>query len=129
MLEKFFKYGFVQILAYGIELLVFYLVISLCSECLVTANILAKSSAAIFAFGSHKYFTFGCKDSDKIAGQAIRYSLLLVMNTFAATYLLVLLTSETNLLPILAKILSDVVIIFITFLLTYFLVFNKKNSS
>jgi len=124
MFLSFLKYNFVQILAYGIELLVFFGVLWINAGLIVTANVSAKLSAGTFAFLSHKYFTFRRPDNTSFMAEAVRYAVLLGVSTVLSSGLLVAVSS---LLPVwLSKPIVDIVTVGMTFLVTRHVVFRKR---
>jgi len=126
VLTTFIKYNFIQVLAYGLELGLFFLVLSLGANMLVVANVFAKIVAGICTFLSHKYYTFRKRSSERIFGEALAYFALLGANTFFSSYLLVLFT---NYLPAgYAKPLADIICVGINFILTHTVVFGRKSK-
>lgn len=127
MILKFIKYNIVQLAAYGIELVVFFSCLFVFPNSLVGSNIAAKSSAGLFAFFAHKHFTFQKKGNKEIRKEALRYILVLLANTAFGSLLLVLLA---DVIPSsVAKPISDVITVGLTFILTHNIVFKYDNES
>lgn len=127
MLIKFLRYNLVQIVAYGIEVLIFFSMTWLWPSYLVAANVAGKAAAGGFAFVAHKYFTFENANSQEIGKQAGRYVLLLIANMFLGSLLLLVFVEFMPKWS--AKLVSDMVSVATTFLLTHYLVFGVPANN
>lgn len=127
MFVKFLKYNVVQLLAYGLELSVFFFVLYLFPDNLLVSNVSAKGSAGVFAFFFHKTYTFKSNEKTNVKGEAVRYVLVLLGNTLLSTFLLLMLALYMP--EWLSKITADVVSVGITFVVTQRLVFGYKKKS
>jgi putative flippase GtrA len=92
----------------------------------VSANILGKLAAGIFAFFCHKHFTFrvGCGST---SSQATRYFTLLALNIPLSSSILALELAWVNDATV-AKIIADIVCLALTYLISKYFVFNKVNA-
>lgn len=126
MLIKFLKYNLIQLLAYGIELSIFFLILYILQNELLIANVLAKSCAGLFAFYFHKFYTFESNQKGQVKGEIIRYIAVLLANTVLGTSLLLLLANTFH--EWVAKIISDVITVGVTFFVTHHLVFGYKKN-
>lgn len=126
LLGTFGRYVGVQLLAYAIDMGVFLLA-SHAGAGPIPANIAAKLAAGLFAFVVHRRMTFGVHGQPGVAGQALRYGLLLALNVPLASGVLALL------LPwiapaALAKFVADVICVGLTFVLSRQLVFRPTAA-
>lgn len=131
----FVRYVAIQLLAYGIDMGLFLIVLQagLCGP--ILANVLAKLAAGIFAFVAHRSFTFRVGENPAIRRQAIRYFLLLALNVPVASAILAFLllwVAE----PVAAKFIADVVCVALTYGLSKYFIFTgqqkhpeRKNST
>lgn len=126
MIRMFGRYLGVQIVAYCIDMGGFLLLDHLTGP--LAANALSKIAAGIFAFIAHRRVTFkvhGVSDGRK---QLIKYVLLLALNIPLSSGLLALLLPW--LAPVaLAKFVSDVGCVGVTFLLSRYLVFTHTRNA
>ena len=113
----FIRYIVIQLLAYAIDMGMFLVFFYLGFLGPVVANVLSKIAAGCFAFLAHRKFTFRLENNAHDRNQAIRYFLLLALNVpiSAAVLGLLLLIVEH---PVMAKILSDVIIVVFNFWLS-----------
>lgn len=141
----FLKYLTIQVLAYGIDMGTFLLIlhlkdiytiplpIYLSNICPVSgdiypilANVIAKLMAGCFAFVAHRYFTFKVADSGFVWRQAVRYFLVLAINVPFASALLGLILVWLP-LPVVAKFISDVICVVISYFLSKKFIFTIKT--
>lgn len=122
----FVRYVVIQLLAYGIDMGLFLMVLK--SELFgpIMANVLAKIAAGIFAFIVHRNFTFRVRISSEISKQAVRYFLLLALNIPIASAVLALLFVWIS-APIVAKFLSDIICVALTYGLSKYFIFTEKQ--
>lgn len=119
------RYIIVQMLAYGIDMGVFLLAVSVVGVGPLPANIVSKVCAGFFAFLMHRQFTFRLQESQYDRTQPLKYFLLLGLNVPLATVLLwFVLTLISH--AVIAKVLSDIAIIFINFMLSRHWVYRTK---
>lgn len=122
----FARYVAIQLLAYGIDMGLFLIVLYSGLSGPIVANVLAKIVAGIFAFVAHRSFTFRVSGNPAIRQQAIRYFVLLAVNIPVASAILALLfiwISE----PVIAKFIADVVCVALTYSLSKHFIFAGKN--
>lgn len=123
----FLRYIAIQLLAYGIDMGVFWLMLFVGTVEPVGANVVAKLLAGIFAFVSHRHFTFRVAGGVNAQAQAVRYFVLLTMNVpFASVILALLLRWISG--PFLAKFIADVICVGVTYLLSKHFVFAKPQA-
>lgn len=119
-------YVAVQLLAYGIDVGTFILLVEGFAVSPLWANIGAKVMAGCFAFFSHRHVTFDAAAGGRLSDQALRYVLLLAANSLASSALLALFMQLTP-SPILAKVAADVILIAVSFSLSKAVVFRGAN--
>ncbi|MDE2422946.1 MAG: GtrA family protein [Betaproteobacteria bacterium] len=122
----FLRYIVIQLLAYGIDMGMFWLMLFVAMIEPVGANVVAKLLAGIFAFVSHRHVTFRVAGGVNAQVQAIRYFVLLAMNLpFASVILALLLHWISG--PFVAKFIADVICVGLTYLLSKYFVFAKPR--
>lgn len=122
----FARYLAVQVAAYAIDFGVFLLLLG-AGTGPIAANVAAKLGAGAFAFVLHRAFTFRVAGRSGVAGEALRYALLLALNVPLTSGLLALLLLVLPHAPA-AKLLADVVGVGVTFLLTRHAVFGRGGA-
>lgn len=123
----FLRYLAIQVLAYGIDMGSFLFALHFGLAGPIVANVVAKLAAGGFAFAAHRHFTFDVGGSGFIKRQAVRYFLLLAANVPIASGLLAL-TLLWIPVPVVAKLLSDVVGVVFTYVLSKHFIFNAHTS-
>ena len=113
----FVRYVAVQLVAYVIDLGVFIALFHAGVAGPIVANVVAKIAAGAFAFAAHRGFTFGVAGMHRIGREALAYGALLALNVPVASGLLALLLLAIE-NATLAKIVSDVICVGLTFVLT-----------
>jgi putative flippase GtrA len=108
------RYIAIQLIAYGIDMGLFLAFIYLGYLDPLVSNILGKVAAGIFAFLVHRSFTFRLDKKEHSKKQKYRYFLLLGSNVPLSSLVLGLFLQAIN-YPVVAKLLSDVVIVVISF--------------
>jgi putative flippase GtrA len=124
----FLKYLAVQVLAYVIDMGIFILIVSLTFISPIGANVLSKFFAGIFAFIVQRKFTFNIQANYQTRKQAALYFLVLIINIPIAStvfFLTLYLVSDA----VLAKFLSDIACVGISYLLSKHLIFSKSHST
>ncbi|WP_018294053.1 GtrA family protein [Mariprofundus ferrooxydans] len=128
----FLRYLVTQLLAYGADMGVFLLILHFGWAGPIVANVISKLAAGCFAFVVHRSFTFGVAGDGFVGKQAIRYFILLAANVPIASMILatfLLWMSQ----PVAAKLLSDVVMVAVSYALSKHFIFKTKpdllNSS
>ncbi len=124
----FTRYVLIQVIAYILEMSAFVLLIKLSLSGILFANVGAKLAAGIFAFAMHRKFTFKSDQSDSIKKQAARYFILLAINIPISSAVLSLIFAW-KLKPELAKIISDLICLFLTYIMTKKLVFIRSTRN
>lgn len=119
-------YILVQLIAYGLDIGTFALLVERIGTAPLPANICAKAVAGCFAFFTHRHVTFGGAAEAGVAGQAVRYVLLLAANSVASSGLLALFLHALP-SPVIAKILADVILIAVSFSLSKWVVFRSAE--
>ncbi|APW36526.1 hypothetical protein RD110_04320 [Rhodoferax koreense] len=123
----FLRYGLVQLFAYGIDFGGFLLLMSVAGLAPLTANLVCKFAAGVFAFAAHRRFTFRVGDAGSSLGQGVRYFALLGLNIPLTTGLLALLLRWFS-HPAVAKFMADVLILVFTYWVSKKLVFEQPRK-
>jgi putative flippase GtrA len=146
----FLRYLIIQVLGYGIDMGSFLLAIRDGAVEPNVANIFSKLAAGCFAFVAHRSFTFGVVTSGCVRRQAIRYFSLVALYAPVSSAILELnLTwlpaiSESNpiwlppairelnlswpSLPVMAKFLSDIMCVALSYTLSKYFIFSKSGA-
>lgn len=121
----FFRYGAIQLVAYGLDMGIFLLLVALFADQPVLANVAGKVVAGTFAFFSHRHFTFLSTRVGSKA-QALRYFSLLAINIPLAS---VLLSAGLYLIdnPVPVKFVSDVICVALTYWISKRFVFRTDT--
>jgi putative flippase GtrA len=120
-------YVLVQLIAYVVEMACFSLAFSSIGFDVVIANLISKIFAGFFAFIAHRKFTFSEAENSNLVFQAIKYFILLSLNIPASSIfisLFVLLIPN----PFIAKFLSDLICVAVTFFVSKKIIFTSSNS-
>lgn len=126
MIRTFGRYLGVQVIAYGIDMGGFLLLNALLGP--LSANVLSKITAGIFAFVAHRRVTFKVHGHSDGRTQLLKYALLLALNIPVSSGLLALLLPWLAPPNALAKLVSDAACIGLTFVLSRYLVFTRTRS-
>jgi putative flippase GtrA len=118
----------VQVLAYGLDVGTFVLLVQAFCFSPLYANICAKVVAGCFAFFSHRHLTFGDARQGRMVDQALRYVLLLLANSLASSAMLALFMQFIP-SPVVAKVVADVILIAVSFSLSKTVVFRGAKAS
>lgn len=124
---KFIRYASVQVVAYGLDMFAFVVAITFIGLNPILANIFGKIVAGSLAFFLHRNFTFQTAEHGG-RRQAIGYFSLLGFNvplTAAALALALFFISS----PTLAKLVSDIVCVFITYWISKRFVFVASKGT
>lgn len=123
----FLRYLAIQVLAYGIDMGSFLLALHFNLVGPISANVISKLAAGGFAFVAHRSFTFSAVSAGLVRRQAFRYFLLLAANVpIASAFLVVILLWLP--MPALAKFLSDIVCVALSYGLSKYFIFNIDTS-
>tara|TARA_A100001011_G_C14299501_1_gene840076 strand:+ start:1733 stop:2110 length:378 start_codon:yes stop_codon:yes gene_type:complete len=119
------RYGITQIGVYSVDFIVFIFFYEFIEIMYVYANTISKIVACLVAFFIHKFYTF--KSNENILKEFIKYFSFLPINILIGTILLGLMLSiETDYR--FAKIFSDIIAFFISFLLAKKFIFNSTKN-
>jgi len=123
----FIRYVMIQLFAYVLDVGVFLLALHVGLFGPIISNLIGRVLAGAFAFLLHREFTFKYNDPADRLHQAIRYLILLSANVPLSSGILAffLMFFED---VFIAKILSDVVGVSLTFWLSKSFVFVKKEK-
>lgn len=119
---QFARYLSVQVAAYAIDMGGFVLLSKYLYMPVLMANVIGKLCAGIFAFAVHRAFTFRLQGSDRTLRQAMTYFILLALN-LPMSALILHGTLQIVVWPVVAKFISDVVCVLITYWLSKRFVF------
>jgi putative flippase GtrA len=123
----FFRYIIVQILAYGLDMGGFLLLLKMDIFEPVAANIAGKFTAGIFGFIANRNFTFLSSDDVDIKKQAFRYFVLLALNIPFSTAILGLFLLWIN-EPAVAKFLADGIGVLLTYIISKKFIFTSQTE-
>ena len=125
---RFVRYVMVQVVAYGLDMGGFLLLITYATMEPLPANVIGKVLAGLFAFVAHRSFTFGVSGTSGTRQQAIRYFTLLTLNIPLST---LLLGASLWLIPfaVAAKFVADVVLVLLTYWLSKRFIFLSGDAS
>lgn len=122
----FIKYGVIQLLAYGLDMGVFLLLVLLFKDEPILANIAGKLIAGVFAFFLHRHFTFKSTHGSGKA-QALRYFTLLAINVPVSSMVFTAGLYFIN-SPAPVKFASDVACVFLTYWISKLFVFHQATK-
>jgi putative flippase GtrA len=125
MIRVFSRYLGVQVVAYGIDMGGFLLLSIVWPP--LPANVASKIAAGIFAFIAHRRITFKVHGDGDGHKQLLKYALLLGLNIPLSSGLLAVLLHWIS-PAALAKLISDVACVGLTFLLSRHFVFTRTKS-
>jgi putative flippase GtrA len=125
---RFVRYVMVQLVAYGLDMGGFLLLITWLAMEPVTANVIGKVLAGLFAFVAHRSFTFGVSGTSGTRQQALRYFTLLALNIPLST---LLLSVSLWLIPfaVVAKFIADIVLVLLTYWLSKRFIFLSGDAA
>jgi len=145
MKQEFLRYVLVQVVAYGLDMGSFLLLVGGAGPLL--ANVIAKVLAGTFAFFAHRHITFrliaepaGQSQTGRVQSgpsqtghnqpgrQAVRYAMLLAANIPLASLLLLAVLVLVP-VPVIAKFIADVICVGLTYWLSRHLVFRAERPS
>lgn len=120
----FIRYVAVQVVAYGIDMGVFWTLLNFGFAGPIFSNVFGKIAAGIVAFFLHQSFTFQLAKRQRDVRQKFRYFLLLGINIPLSAAVLgsVLLVMD---IPVIAKFGSDVICVLFSFCLSKVWVFSS----
>ena len=123
---RFLRYLLVQVLAYVVDIGGFVVFFSMFGSGPLVANTVGKILAGVLAFVLHRRYTFGLTGTGGQAAQAVRYLVLLGLNIpFSA----LVLAGAMTVIPeaVVAKLVSDVLCVALTYWLSGRLVFLRAG--
>jgi len=124
----FLRYLLIQVFAYGIDMGTFLFLLHFDLAGPIIANIGSKLAAGSFAFVAHRRYTFNVAESGFAGRQAVRYFIVLVTNVPVASAMLVFILIWVP-LPVVAKFLSDIVMVALSYVLSKKFIFNLQSNS
>jgi putative flippase GtrA len=124
----FLRYVAIQLLAYGIDMGTFLLMLHVDLAGPIVANIIAKLAAGIFAFFAHRHFTFEAAAPELVKTQAIRYFILLAVNVPVSSGILAAIMLWLP-VPAIAKFLADILCVGLSYGLSKYFIFNARIVS
>ena len=125
---RFARYIAVQLVAYGLDVGAYLGVLWFFGSGPLIANASGKILAGIFAFYTHRSFTFSAANEGQHARQVPLYFLVLSLNVPLSSFALwsVLLVFPS---PVSAKVLADVACVSLTYWVSKRYVFSVSRSS
>ena len=123
----FLRYLLIQVLAYGIDMGAFFFLFHYILAGPIIANIFSKLAAGCFAFLVHRRYTFNLAMSGDVGKQSIRYFIVLAVHVPVASAILVVILIWLP-LPVLAKFLSDIVMVLFSYVLSKKFIFNIHTN-
>ncbi|MHC8349705.1 GtrA family protein [Pseudomonas sp. RT4P38] len=127
-LIQFARYLLVGGLTYCADLSVFLLLFNVFGMDLLLANMISKVLAGVFSFAAHRAFTFRVINAKGRAQQAVRYFTLLALNIPLSALILSAMLWITS-MEVVAKILSDVLLVLISYAQSKFIIFKRNETS
>ena len=125
ILFQIFRYIGVGGFVYFVDLTVFLIGTAFFSEAYLWINILGKIIASTTGFFLHKYFTFGSTKNSQTPREMALYAMLVLGNTILATALLYIGVDFLNQPQRATKIMTDIVVIIISFVMSRALFFKR----
>lgn len=123
----FIRYGLVQVLAYLIDMGGFLLLLSMAGMAPLSANLVCKTLAGLFAFAAHRRFTFRVHGAGGSVAQGIRYFALLALNIPLSTAVLAGLLQWFGHAG-LSKLAADIIILSFTYWVSKSVVFARPAN-
>lgn len=124
----FVRYVSIQLVAYAVDLGGFLIIFKSGIAGPIIANIFGKVGAGLFAFFSHRHFTFHGAAGAAMRRQAIRYfSLLAIYTPFSSALLALVLTAIKQ--PTVAKVIADISSVALTYSLSKYFIFRNDHRS
>ena len=123
----FLRYLLIQVFAYGIDMGTFLFLLHFDLAGPIIANIGSKLAAGSFAFVAHRRYTFNVAEPSFAGRQAVRYFIVLATNVPVASAMLVFVLIWVP-LPVVAKFLSDIVMVALSYVLSKKFIFNLQAN-
>lgn len=123
----FIRYILIQLIAYVVDIGIFLLAFKSGLFGPIISNVFGKVAAGLFAFVTHRNYTFYSNDSADSLNQAFRYFILLTLNVPLSSGILAIFLVFIE-EAIISKVLADVVSVTLTFWLSKTFVFVKKQN-
>lgn len=126
-LFQFMRYQLVGVVTYGVDISAFLVLLMILDIDLLLANMISKVLAGLFAFFAHRMFTFGVVTSTGRGRQVIFYFSLLALNVPLSA---LILSAVLWVIPVevVAKVLSDVILVLISYFQLKFIVFKTQRD-
>lgn len=91
---------------------------------LFAANIVGKIAGALLGFFLHRHFTFSWQQRQSGLMQFLSYGAVLLLNLMISSGLVYLFVISMNIEAVIGRLLSDIITIFLAFILSRNLVFS-----
>ena len=124
----FLRYLVVQVIAYVVDMGAFMLILNIFTAEPLVANLISKTAAGSFAFIFQRSFTFRVIHKELIGRQALRYFFVLMIN-IPLTSVILALTLLWITTPTIAKFLSDIACVGISFVLGKYFIFSGNPNN
>lgn len=123
---KLLRYLLVQVFSYSLDMGSFLVFFQVLSQPLIVSNVGSKLISGIFAFFVHRIFTFANK-SENLVSQGLLYMLLLALNIPVSSLVLSLVSKSVS-SAVVAKFISDVLCVALSYWMTKQFVFNNPGK-
>jgi len=123
---QFIRYLLVQVLAYGLDMGGFIILLAHFDIAPLLANMVSKVLAGVFAFVAHRHFTFWVAKTGTREQQGVRYFVLLALNIPLSTLVLGVILWVIP-MAVVAKFIADMICVVLTFWLSKRFVFIGSN--
>jgi putative flippase GtrA len=121
------RYAIVGALVVGLDYGLFMIAFSTPLS-VVLSNSIAKIGAAFAGYWLHRQYTFKGRQRLGASAQLLRYLGLFVFNLGLSSVLIKLFADVFEWMPLLAKVVSDIVVLLIAFLVSKFLIYTHEPS-
>lgn len=127
--KEVFKFASSSILSFAIDYLIFVIIVQLTSSwelatSVIVANIIARVISASFNFTVNKRLVF--RDNGRVVNKALSYIVLASSILIANTLLITLLTNTLGIVPYIAKIMTEIILFFISYFVQKNIIFNEE---
>jgi len=119
------RYLIVGGLVFAFDFGVFTGLVLINAHWLFAANIAGKIAGALLGFFLHRHFTFSWQKRQSGLRQFLSYGAVLLLNLIISSGLVYLFVISMNIEAVIGRLLSDIITIFLAFILSRNLVFSR----